>query len=52
VHDKVVEAIRGTGKGYVLGVQWHPEFHAPGDARVLDSAPILDEFLRAAQAAG
>lgn len=51
-HDKVVEAIRGTGKGYVLGVQWHPEFHAPGDARVLDSAPILDEFLRAAQAAG
>lgn len=51
-HDKVVEAIRGTGPGYVLGVQWHPEFHPPGDARVLDSAPILDEFLRAAQAAG
>lgn len=51
-HDKVVEAIRGTGPGYVLGVQWHPEFHVPGDARLLDSAPILDEFLRAAQAAG
>jgi putative glutamine amidotransferase len=49
--DRVVEAIRGTGRGYVLGVQWHPEFHAPGDAAVLDSAPILDEFLRAARRA-
>lgn len=49
--DRVIEAIRGTGRGYVLGVQWHPEFHAPGDEAVLDSAPILDEFLRAAQRA-
>jgi len=49
--DQVIEAIRGTGKGFVLGVQWHPEFHAPGDRKLLDSAPILDEFLRAAQRA-
>ena len=49
--DRVVEAIRGTGASYVLGVQWHPEFHPPGDQSVLDSAPILDEFLRAAQRA-
>ncbi len=49
--DHVVEAIRGTGKSYVLGVQWHPEFHPPGDDTVLDSAPLLDEFLRAAQRA-
>jgi putative glutamine amidotransferase len=49
--DRVIEAIRGTGRSYVLGVQWHPEFHAPGDESVLDSAPILDEFLRAAQRA-
>lgn len=49
--DHVVEAIRGTGKGYVLGVQWHPEFHPPGDDSVLDSAPLLDEFLRAARRA-
>jgi putative glutamine amidotransferase len=49
--DRVVEAIRGNGAGYVLGVQWHPEFHPPGDATVLDSAPILDEFLRATQRA-
>jgi putative glutamine amidotransferase len=49
--DQVVEAIRGTGKGFVLGVQWHPEFHAPDDQKLLDSAPILDEFLHAAQRA-
>jgi len=47
--DAVVEAIRGTGKGYVLGVQWHPEFHYPGEADSLDSAPILEEFLEAAR---
>ena len=46
--DGVVEAIRAGGAGFVLGVQWHPEFHAPGDGAVLDCAPILDEFLRAA----
>ncbi|MEX0638161.1 MAG: gamma-glutamyl-gamma-aminobutyrate hydrolase family protein, partial [Burkholderiales bacterium] len=49
--DRVIEAIRGTGPGYVLGVQWHPEFHPPGDEGVLESAPILDEFLRAARRA-
>ena len=47
--DRIVEAIRGTGKSYIFAVQWHPEFHAPGDAGMLDSAPILDEFLRAAR---
>lgn len=47
--DGVIEAIRGAGKSYVFAVQWHPEFHAPGDDSVLESAPILDEFLRAAR---
>ena len=47
--DGVVEAIRANGKGYVFAVQWHPEFHQPGDAATLDSAPILEEFLRAAR---
>jgi putative glutamine amidotransferase len=46
--DGMVEAIRANGPGFVLGVQWHPEFHAPGDDALLDCAPILDEFLRAA----
>jgi putative glutamine amidotransferase len=47
--DGMVEAIRGEGGSYVFGVQWHPEFHPPGDAATLDSAPILDEFLQAAR---
>jgi len=45
--DRVVEALRWRGRGYVFGVQWHPEFLHPGDATVLDSAPILGEFLAA-----
>ena len=47
--DGVVEAIRHSGTGFVLGVQWHPEFHRPGDATVLDCTPILDAFLTAAR---
>jgi putative glutamine amidotransferase len=47
--DGVVEGIRGNGKGYVFAVQWHPEFHHPGDRTTLDSAPILEEFLEAAR---
>lgn len=49
VPDRVPEAIRGTGRKYVFGVQWHPEFHVPGDPGLLDSAPLLDEFLEAAR---
>jgi putative glutamine amidotransferase len=49
VPDRVPEAIRATGRKYVLGVQWHPEFHLPGAPDLLDSAPLLDEFLEAAR---
>jgi putative glutamine amidotransferase len=50
VGDEVVEAIRWQGGGYMLGTQWHPEFH--GDAEgLLDSGAILAEFLSAAEAA-
>jgi putative glutamine amidotransferase len=28
--DGLIEAVRLEGKPYVLGVQWHPEFHPPG----------------------
>jgi putative glutamine amidotransferase len=48
VPDGVVEAIRGTGRGYVCAVQWHPEFHG-GRAGFLDGGPLLDEFLAAAR---
>jgi gamma-glutamyl-gamma-aminobutyrate hydrolase PuuD len=47
--DGVVEAIRANRKGYVFAVQWHPEFHHPGDQTALDSAPILEQFLEAAR---
>jgi putative glutamine amidotransferase len=48
-HDGVVEAVRGTGASYVVGVQWHPEFHWRHSDR-LDPEPMMSEFLRAAQA--
>jgi len=48
VPDGVVEAIRWSGAGYVFGVQWHPEFHDPADASLLDDTPILDDFLATA----
>jgi putative glutamine amidotransferase len=50
--DNVVEAIRWTGGSYVLGVQWHPEFHRDERGHLLDSGPILLEFLRAARDRG
>jgi putative glutamine amidotransferase len=31
-------------------VQWHPEFHAPGDPAGWDDTPLLEDFLRAARA--
>jgi putative glutamine amidotransferase len=51
--DGIIEAIRHTGPGYVLGVQWHPEFHLSPDEEtqgLLDSGPMMMEFLRAARA--
>ena len=47
--DGIIEAIRLEGKNYVLGLQWHPEFHPPGNSDLLDCTPILDEFLSAAR---
>lgn len=49
--DGVVEAIRWTGAPYVLGVQWHPEFHDSAHPEVLDGSPILADFLAEAEAA-
>jgi putative glutamine amidotransferase len=47
-----VEAIRRTGPGsYVAAVQWHPEFHHPGQQQGLfDDAAMLKDFLEAARA--
>ena len=49
-HDRIIEAIRWQGAGYVAAVQWHPEFHRPDDDTV-DDGPILRDFLAAARAA-
>ena len=47
--DGVVEAIRYQRADFVVGLQWHPEFHRAGGVELLDCTPILDEFLRAAR---
>ena len=51
VPDQVIEAIRWKGAGYVVGVQWHPEFLDPANPDLLDGEPLLNEFLGQAQAA-
>lgn len=47
--DQVIEAIRWKGRSFVLGVQWHPEFHQQPDADLLDCMPLLEAFLSAAR---
>ena len=49
--DLVPEGIRHTGHPFVMGVQWHPEFHpnvTDADEEVLDSGPLMMAFLKAA----
>jgi putative glutamine amidotransferase len=47
--DNIVEAIRYRKARFVMGLQWHPEFHRGGSAELLDCTPILDDFLSAAR---
>ena len=47
--DNIVEAIRYKKANFVVGLQWHPEFHRAGGPELLDCTPILDRFLRAAR---
>ena len=47
--DRIVEAVRWQGPSYVAAVQWHPEFHPPGDRAFIDDTPLLDDFLRHAR---
>lgn len=48
-NDNIVEAIRYRKANFVVGLQWHPEFHQPGVPDLLDCTPILDSFLRTAR---
>jgi putative glutamine amidotransferase len=43
--DGVIEAVRWTGSSFVMGVQWHPEFHASQEGHLLDSGPVVSNFL-------
>ncbi|MBJ7312650.1 gamma-glutamyl-gamma-aminobutyrate hydrolase family protein [Rugamonas sp. CCM 8940] len=47
--DQMIEAIRYRKAPFVMGLQWHPEFHRAGGAELLDCTPILDNFLRVAR---
>lgn len=54
--DRVPEAIRHTEYPFVMGVQWHPEFHIrqgdgnqQPDPEVPDSTPLMLAFLEAAR---
>ncbi len=47
--DGIIEAIRKDGKGFVAGVQWHPEFRPRSEVHTLDDSPILIDFLRNAR---
>ena len=50
--DGLVEAVRlDDPRRWAMAVQWHPEFHDPADTTLLNSAPLLQGFLEAAQKA-
>lgn len=48
--DGVVEAVRAEGEGFVVGVQWHPEFHDGRWENLLPTEPLLMSFFAAAAA--
>jgi putative glutamine amidotransferase len=47
--DGVVEAIRDPRHPFVVGVQWHPEFHDQRFPDLLPSEPLMQAFLEAAK---
>ncbi|MEH6420566.1 gamma-glutamyl-gamma-aminobutyrate hydrolase family protein [Pseudomonas sp. CGJS7] len=47
--DGIPECIRGTGENFVVGVQWHPEFHDHRFPELLPGRPLLMAFMEAAR---
>ena len=46
--DGIIEAIRRPDMPFVVGVQWHPEFHDARFPGLLPSDPLMKAFLTAA----
>ena len=46
--DGIIEAVRLPSLPFMVGVQWHPEFHDERFSSLLPSEPLLHAFLRAA----
>jgi gamma-glutamyl-gamma-aminobutyrate hydrolase PuuD len=46
--DGVIECIRRDEPRFIVGVQWHPEFHDGRFPELLSTAPLLQAFLDAA----
>jgi len=49
--DGIIEAVRLETEtaSWVMGIQWHPEFQSADDTQLLNQAPLLGDFLRAAR---
>ncbi len=48
--DGVIESIRSTRHEFLIGTQWHPEFHAHDDPEgLLPTAPLMQALVAAAQ---
>jgi putative glutamine amidotransferase len=52
VPDGLIEAFRWHGHGYVLGVQWHPEYADARSAASLPGAPLFADFVAAIRSRG
>lgn len=50
--DGVIEAIRHLDHPFVVGVQWHPEFHGEHSPELLAPGPLMAAFLEQAARAG
>jgi putative glutamine amidotransferase len=48
--DDVIECVRHEGHAFLVGVQWHPEFHDERFPQLLSSTPLLQAFIEAAKA--
>lgn len=48
-HDRLIEAFSHEGDNYIVGVQWHPEFHDETGSKHLDAGIILESLYKAAK---